>query len=113
MLINILKRLYYQYKPHRASMCPVTIHALLHIVDSIEQCGPVWCYWCFAMERYSGNRISGVIGSKRFPWADLDRRVLEDAQLTQIKVYYNKVKELSFFHPKQLPKGSVESPQCT
>jgi hypothetical protein len=64
------------------------------------------------MERYCGRNVSGVIGSKRFPWADLDRRVLDEARLTQIKLHYNKIKELSLTHPKGQPIGAHQSPQC-
>jgi hypothetical protein len=64
------------------------------------------------MERYCGRNISGVIGSKRFPWADLDRRVFEEAQLTQIKLHYNKIEDLSFARPRNLPRGSYEPSSC-
>ena len=76
------------------STCPVTIHALLHIADSIKTCGPVCCYWAFPMERYC-NRLKPAIKSRWFPYAAIDRYILEDVQLTQIKVIYNLVDELS------------------
>jgi len=56
--------------------------------------GLVWCYWAFPMERHCG-RLKIAIHSRRFPYASLDRYVLEDAQLTQIKIFYDLVIELS------------------
>ena len=94
------------------STCPVTIHALLHIADSIKTCGPVWCYWAFPMERYC-NRLKPAIKSRRFPYAAIDRYVLEDAQLTQIKAIYNLVDELSLKPKKSdLAQGAYQSPYC-
>jgi hypothetical protein len=93
-------------------MCPVTIHALLHIADSIEFCGPVWCYWAFPMERYC-NRLKPAIRSRRFPYAALDRYVLEDAQLTQIKAFYDLSDELALQPLRNdIPKGSLAHEAC-
>ncbi|KAJ3501992.1 hypothetical protein NLJ89_g9087 [Agrocybe chaxingu] len=86
--------IYYQFKPERVPTCPVTIHALLHIADSIEALGPVWCYWAFPMERYCG-KLQPALRSRRFPYASLDQYVVEDAQLTQIKLTSNLAAELS------------------
>ena len=96
------------------STCPLTIHALLHIADSITAMGPVWCYWAFPMERHCGH-LKPAIRSRRFPYASLDRHVLEDAQLTHIKAFYNLADELSLCpeNPsKKLPKGSSKSDNC-
>lgn len=49
-LAEHLHRIYYQLSEDRVSACPLTVHALLHIADSIEAMGPVWCYWAFPME---------------------------------------------------------------
>lgn len=87
-------RIYYQHDYHRLSTCPLTIHTLLHIVDGIKAMGPVWCYWAFPMERYCGT-IQPAICSRRHPFASLAWHVLEDAQLTQIKIYYDVIDELS------------------
>ena len=92
--------------------CPVTIHALLHIADRIEFVGPVWCYWAFPMERYC-NRLKPAIRSRRFPYASLDRFVLEDAQLTQIKAIYNLSEELALRPPRHAhPIGSLAVEEC-
>ncbi|KAI9435658.1 hypothetical protein BJY52DRAFT_1422103 [Lactarius psammicola] len=81
------ERFYYQHDAGHMSACPVTIHALLHIADSIKTCGPVWCYWAFPMERYC-NRLKPAIRNRRTPYTSIDQYVLEDAQLTQIKAIY-------------------------
>jgi len=76
--------------------------------------GPVWCYWAFPMERHCGH-LKPAIRSRRFPYASLDRYVLEDAQLTHIKVFYNLTVELSLRpeNPsRKLPKGSHKSDNC-
>ncbi|KAF9474439.1 hypothetical protein BDN70DRAFT_815708 [Pholiota conissans] len=103
------EKIYYQYSPERLSACPLTIHALLHIADSIEACGPVWCYWAFPMERYCG-KLQPALRSRRFPYAALDRFVLEDAQLTQIKFTSGLTDELSLRTPKGLVPGMFQHP---
>ncbi|KAF9000079.1 hypothetical protein BDQ17DRAFT_1391373 [Cyathus striatus] len=78
----------------KLSTCPVTTHALLHIAEGICAMGPVWCYWAFPMERYCG-KLQPAICSHHFPYSLLDRFVVEDAQLTQIKTVYDVANELS------------------
>ncbi|KAI9434899.1 hypothetical protein H4582DRAFT_1818363 [Lactarius indigo] len=104
------ERFYYQHDAGRMSACPVTIHALLHISDSIKTCGPVWCYWAFPMERYC-NRLKPSIRSRRSPYASIDRYILEDAQLTQIKAMYGLADELALQPQRSnLPQGAYRSP---
>ena len=40
-------RLYYQYKGDRLPCTTLTIHALLHVADTIEVLGLVWVWWSF------------------------------------------------------------------
>ncbi|KAI0749059.1 hypothetical protein C8Q74DRAFT_1320437 [Fomes fomentarius] len=82
------ERWYYQYEPNRLSACPLTIHALLHIVDSILAAGLVWTSWAFPMERYCGA-LQPAIRSRHYPYASLNRYVLDSAHLTHIKLLYN------------------------
>ncbi|KAJ8515927.1 hypothetical protein ONZ45_g6728 [Pleurotus djamor] len=82
------EKIYYQHDPSRLSTCPVTIHALLHIADSIEAMGPVWTYWAFPTERYCG-KLQRLIKSRRHPFANLDNKVLAQARLSQIRIQYN------------------------
>ncbi|KAJ7666787.1 hypothetical protein DFH06DRAFT_984464 [Mycena polygramma] len=103
------EELYYQFDADRLSACPLTIHALLHIAPGIKFTGPVWCYWAFPMERYCGS-IQPGIRSRRFPWASLDRYVLEQAQLTQIMAVYNVFSELSLVEPRGAIPGAFADP---
>lgn len=107
----IIYSIYYQHDPGRISTCPITIHALLHIADSIKAVGPVWCYWAFPMERYCGA-LQPAIQSRRFPYASLDRHIVEDAQLTQIKTVYNVTQELSLRPARGAVPGSYSTPLC-
>ncbi|CUA76247.1 RNA-directed RNA polymerase L [Rhizoctonia solani] len=82
------ERLYYRHSASRLRVCTLPIHSLLHIADDIETMGPVWCYWAFPMERFCGALVRANL-NPRFPYASLDRRVLEVAQLAQIKLMYS------------------------
>jgi hypothetical protein len=108
-LIN--NRIYYQHQPSRLSACPVTVHALLHIADSIRAMGPVWAYWAFAMERFCGT-LKRSIRSRRFPLASLERFVLERVQLDQIANIYNIVDDLALRSRPTL-RGIYSHPDCT
>jgi len=90
----LIIRLYYQLSPKRLSTCPVTVHALLHLADGIEACGPVWAYWAFPMERFCGI-LQPWIKSRRFPFANLDNHVVAMAQISHIKIRYNLHEQLS------------------
>lgn len=104
-------RIYYQLSPDRVPVCPVTIHAVLHIPDSIEASGPVWVSWAFPTERYCGSLVP-AIRSRRFPFPSLDRYITELAQLTQIKMLYNLEEVLSFQAPKGDVAGLFSDPTC-
>ncbi|KAI4293859.1 hypothetical protein K525DRAFT_213980 [Schizophyllum commune Loenen D] len=109
------EKIYYQHDPDRVSACPLTIHALLHVADSIEYMGPVWCYWAFPMERYCGT-LTPAINTRRFPYASLDRYVVERAQMEQINALYDVAAEMSLRPPhKKIPRGGyapVAYPTC-
>jgi hypothetical protein len=98
-------RLYYQYQPERMSTCPLTVHALLHIADSIQFMGPVWTYWAFPMERFCG-RLKNVVTSRRFPWARLDNHVCACAHLDAVRMLYN-LEETIRLLPKETPQHSA------
>jgi hypothetical protein len=91
-------RLYYQHNTDRLSACPVTVHALLHIADSIKAMGPVWCYWAFPMERYCGA-LRRAVHNRRFPSASLDRFLVETSQLKQIAHVYDVANDLALRPP--------------
>lgn len=85
---------YYQHNPQRLSTCPLSIHALLHIIDGIIWTGPVWVSWAFPTERFCGHLLP-AIQSRRFPYPSIDRFVLHDAQLCLAKIRLNLHTELS------------------
>ena len=103
--------MYYQYSPDRLSTCLVTIHALLHIVDSIEASGPMWAYWAFPIERYCGS-LTPAIRSRRFPFPSIDRHITELAQLSQIKMFHRLHDVLSLRAPKRDVTGRFSDPAC-
>jgi hypothetical protein len=103
--------MYYQYSPDRLATCVVTIHALLHIADSIEASGPMWAYWAFPMERHCGSLIP-AIKSRRFPFPSIDRYVTEVAQLTQVKMYHRLYDDLSLRPPKFDIAGQFSDQAC-
>lgn len=80
--------MYYQYDSDRLQTCPVNVHYLLHIVDSIEAIGPVWCYWAYPMERFC-SFIGAAVKSRRFPYTNIARRIRDVAQLHIIRELYN------------------------
>ncbi|KAF7964582.1 hypothetical protein HWV62_5467 [Athelia sp. TMB] len=96
------------------STCPLTVHALLHIAESIKIMGPVWCYWAFPMERYCGS-LQPAIRNRRRPYASLDHYALEVAQLTQIGNIYNISDVLTLKKPRGDVRGSYKEdfyPSC-
>nr|GAT47398.1 predicted protein [Mycena chlorophos] len=102
--------LYYQFRPERLSACPLTIHALLHIADSIEAAGPVWAYWAFPMERFCG-RLQPYIKNRRFPFASLDGHVVAFAQLEIIKIRHACADSIRLGPVKHLlPSGALQVP---
>ncbi|KAJ7234807.1 hypothetical protein C8J57DRAFT_1574508 [Mycena rebaudengoi] len=104
------EKLYYQYTPDRLSLCPLTIHGLLHIADGIDWAGPVWAYWAFPMERFWGL-LQPAIKSRRFPYPSIDNHVVATAQLSIIKLQYNLGQVLSLQAPKpDVPLNSFAHP---
>jgi len=64
------------------------VHALLRITDGIEACGPIWAYWAFPMEHYC-SALQPAIKSRRHPYSSIDKHIVAQAQLTQIKLHYD------------------------
>ncbi|KAF7314658.1 hypothetical protein MKEN_00939600 [Mycena kentingensis (nom. inval.)] len=82
-------------------VCILSIHGMLHIVDDILFCGPCWMTWTFFVERYCGFLKRGLT-NKRFPWANMNQRVLNFAHLAQLSLLYDLKEELALFRP---PRG--------
>ncbi|CCO34236.1 hypothetical protein BN14_08330 [Rhizoctonia solani AG-1 IB] len=99
------EKYYYMDNPARLSVCTLPLHALLHIADDIEAMGPVWAYWAFPMERFCGA-LTRASKSRRFPYSSINRRVLQLAQLSQIKLVYGLTKELELDeHRENIRRG--------
>jgi len=52
--VSEYEKLYYQYDELRISACLPTFHLLLHLHESISDCGPAWMFWQFPCERMCG-----------------------------------------------------------
>ncbi|QRV90391.1 hypothetical protein RhiJN_18409 [Ceratobasidium sp. AG-Ba] len=74
------ERLYYQYQPERLPTCPLTIHALLHMVYYIRMTGPLWASWAYVMERMCGHLLPAV-KNRSHPYIHLDNQVARRAQM--------------------------------
>jgi hypothetical protein len=76
----------------------VTIHALLHIADSIEWLGPPWAYWMFATERLCGE-IPRAIKSRRFPFEAINNHLENMAHLSAVLLRFRLDLEPLETHP--------------
>ena len=82
------------------------------MADGIRACGPVWAYWAFPMERYCALLQGAVAKSRRHPYETLNRFVLEEAQLTQIKMQYNISDELDLDPLTEPQPGQFSAIEC-
>jgi hypothetical protein len=94
----VLSRYYFQHDINRLSTCTLTIHALLHIPEDIRNCGPVWTYWCFVMERLCGILLRAV-KSKLNPWGALAQRAKRISQIQLLNIQYSLWDVLRPFQP--------------
>ena len=95
--------MFYQYDESWLSVCPLTIHTLLHIANGIDAAGPVWCYWSFAMEQFCGAITRGN-KNRANPYASLDCCVRDVAQLQMVKIKFGLSEMLSL----QRPEGELD-----
>lgn len=105
----IIFRLYYQYDPGRLSACPLTVHALLHIADSIKIMGPVWAYWSFPMERYCGMLLP-AIKSRKHPYSTLSNYISDIALISTLEYMYDL--DLTFTVRRSFAKKTFTTPEC-
>ncbi|KAH7911338.1 Transposase family tnp2-domain-containing protein, partial [Hygrophoropsis aurantiaca] len=92
--VRTYEKYYYQYRTDRLSTCTLTIHGLLHWIQGIRDCGPVWTTWTFYMERFCAVLQSGL-HSRRHPWGNLNKRLLHMTYIEQLTVRYDLTRELS------------------
>jgi hypothetical protein len=77
------ERLYYRYEEARISLCLPTVHLLLHLGESLENCGPAWVYWQFCCERVCGMlkpKCKNRSGANR----NLSIRIIRGEQLNHL-----------------------------
>src|SRR5260221_9859145 len=59
LYINVhQKRIYYQFKSDHLSACPLTAHALLHILNDIQNNGPPCMNWTFMEADRKSTRLN-------------------------------------------------------
>lgn len=107
-----LTRYYYQYSPERLSTCVLTVHALLHVADSIEAMGPAWAYWAFPTERFCGI-LQRHVKNRRYPFASLDTFAVASARLSHIGVRFDITQLLSLKPtPNVAVRGELRLHNC-
>lgn len=100
------ERLYYQYKPERLPLVPLTIHALVHTAQEIAMTGPKGILWEFVAERIMGQ-IARSVKSLHFPFSQLSNTVLQMERLKMMQYLYDfSDKEMCFSTPRNLEELS-------
>jgi|SRR4051794_10240684 len=52
----------------------ISFHYLLHISDSINDCGPCWVFWQYPIERLCGMLLP-LVHSKLYPYQNLTNNI--------------------------------------
>ncbi|KAJ7701405.1 hypothetical protein B0H17DRAFT_924520, partial [Mycena rosella] len=68
-------------------------------------------YWAYPMEQFCGSLLP-AIKSRRHPWASIDHRILELAQLFQLKAVYSLSTSLDLRHRRKLEKSGMALTAC-
>ena len=103
--------LYYQHKPEQLPVCPLTIHALLHIPDQIRWMGLCWKTWAFPIERQCRD-FQCSVQSRRNPYVNMDQHLIDLSQILQIKILYNLTNEQLGKPPKFLSSQTKRLNNC-
>ncbi|RIB30919.1 hypothetical protein C2G38_968132 [Gigaspora rosea] len=77
----------------------IVFHYLLHIKDSIIDCGPCWTFWQFPMERLCGI-LQTLVQSHIFPYENLANNILILDQFNYL--YFILPLQEQVFHKKYL-----------
>ncbi|KAG8728652.1 hypothetical protein FRC10_004729 [Ceratobasidium sp. 414] len=85
--VDGLERMYASY---RLPTCPLTMHALLHILHYIQRTGPPWASWAFVMEQFCGHILPAVKNCVH-PYEHLNNFVQRRAQMQIVLKYKNGV----------------------
>ncbi|KAJ7051900.1 hypothetical protein C8F01DRAFT_1262421 [Mycena amicta] len=91
------ERLYYRYKKDRLQACTLTIHGLLHIPQICAISVPFGSTGRSGWSATTAVSSNAVLQSRRFPWANMNRRVLHYIQMEQLQVRYNLAEEFKPF----------------
>src|SRR5258708_17002992 len=81
-------RIYYQFKSNHLSTCPLTAHALLHILNDIQNNRPPCMNWTFMMECWCGSLLPAIKSQKK-PFICLAFQQYQAAQYLEIMNRYN------------------------
>jgi len=71
----------------------MSIHYLLHVTDSIKNCGPCWTSWQYPMERMCGMLLP-LVHSKLHPYVNLATNIMiieKINHLSYIAPAYNQI----------------------
>src|SRR5579862_5051423 len=76
---------YYRNDPARLPSCLSTFHALIHVADSIRDCGPPYIFWQFPMERFCGSLLP-MVTSRLHPYTSMVKNVTLQYQAEYLKL---------------------------
>lgn len=76
----------------------MSFHYLLHITDSIKNCGPCWTSWQYPMERICGMLLP-LVHSKLHPYVNLANNI----------ILMEKINHLSYIIPKIFIKNTSKN----
>ena len=71
----------------------MSFHYILHVTDSIKNCGPCWTSWQYPMERMCGMLLP-LVHSKLHPYVNLATNIMiieKINHLSYISSAYNKI----------------------
>src|SRR5437667_6003099 len=81
--VSEYEKLYYQYDDLRISACLPTFHLLLHLHESISDCGPAWVFWQFPCERMCGM-LKPMVKNRSKANRNLSLRILYQEQFNHL-----------------------------
>lgn len=89
--VEYYEKTMYKYSPKRLGACRATIHYLLHITQSISDCGPSPIYWQFPCERMCGL-LTQKVKSRSAANRNLSLGLLYATQFQLLQLLYPKIR---------------------
>ena len=77
--VKTFESLYYQGDPKKLPVCTINVHSLVHLPTYVQDCGPAWGWWQFAMERYCG-----IVKPKAYSKSQLDSGLANAVIITEM-----------------------------